>query len=542
MGKLLLVDVSDTPVVLTLEERSDGRLIMRGEFARADKPTKNGRIYSRALLEREVGRLQPKIKARKWLGELDHPSDGKTLLSRASHVVVGMSLDKDGVVRGEAEILNTPAGKILGGLLKDQISVGVSSRGTGSVAPTGSGTESVGDDYALRAFDAVYDPACETAVPEVFVEDVNEDADPFTIDVLRGDFPDIVTRLEEDAYAKASEAFEKSKDEMLEAERVKLREELEDKYAQLVATSVTEAREEIAASLREEYDSDPDVAGSRGILEAIASMVSHFNKTPDQVSFEDALKAKELELSTLQVEHNRAVAVAKRAGFTLKMERMIAGNPMADTIRRLAGDVTRFESVSALEEMVTGLVADLGEVLEVAREESKSERLAGDVGRLETSLTEVRLALDEAKGKNKDLRGRMQRAVEIGEELRRRAEEAEEERDQALVVAESAEGAAELDAYKMRVSSRFTNRPQLRQMLESAESHGEVDHIAEQHGSARFRDPMLNDMAARRRKSDKGPVRTLVEGDEDESNNGGPAGNGAIFGMSKSEQARLAGI
>ena len=146
--KSLLIDAM--PITLSLVEGDDGdKVVARGEFARCDVPTQNGRKYSRALYEREVAKLQDAIKRRRMFGELDHPADGKTMLQRVSHIVTKLEVADDGRVIGEAEILDTPTGKTLKAILAAGAEAGVSSRGFGSTKSLKDGTTEVGDDFVL---------------------------------------------------------------------------------------------------------------------------------------------------------------------------------------------------------------------------------------------------------------------------------------------------------------------------------------------------------------------------------------------------------
>src|SRR5687768_11210855 len=140
-GQKLLVD--SIPIQLQIVESGDSsKLVVRGEYARGDRATANKRFYKTTLWERESGRLGPAIAERKVFGELDHPADGRTSLSRCSHLITKLSVE-DGVVIGEAEILDTQRGRDLQALLKSGAKVGVSSRGYGSTVTNDKGEEVV---------------------------------------------------------------------------------------------------------------------------------------------------------------------------------------------------------------------------------------------------------------------------------------------------------------------------------------------------------------------------------------------------------------
>jgi hypothetical protein len=106
MSKKLIIDA--VPIALSLEENDNGKYVAKGEFGRCDLATQNGRVYPRKVYEREVKKLQETIKRRRMFGELDHPADGKTKLQRVSHLITNLSIEGDGRILGEAEILDTP--------------------------------------------------------------------------------------------------------------------------------------------------------------------------------------------------------------------------------------------------------------------------------------------------------------------------------------------------------------------------------------------------------------------------------------------------
>ena len=100
-GQRLLTD--SLPLKLQLvEDDTGGKVVVRGEFARAGLATENKRIYPRTLWEREISKLDRAMQERRMFGELDHPNDGRTQLTRVSHLVTGMNVTEQGIVLGEA--------------------------------------------------------------------------------------------------------------------------------------------------------------------------------------------------------------------------------------------------------------------------------------------------------------------------------------------------------------------------------------------------------------------------------------------------------
>jgi len=151
------------PFDYQIVESVNGRLRVEGVFQRSDVENANKRVYPRKIWERQLNekRVQEALSTRSMFGELDHPSDGKTKLSRVSHIITGLNLENDGVVTGAAEILeDTPNGKILKALFEAGTQVGISSRGSGSV-----NNSVVAEDFRLNTFDFVARPSTPGALP-----------------------------------------------------------------------------------------------------------------------------------------------------------------------------------------------------------------------------------------------------------------------------------------------------------------------------------------------------------------------------------------
>ena len=168
--KKVLIDMAGTIRLQLSESKDGGKLVARGEFGRADVATQNGRLYPRKLWEREISRIQKAIAEGKVMGQLEHPTDGKTALSRVSHIITGLEIHDDGRIIGEARILDNEHGRQLRSILEGGGSVGISSRGMGSTAMESTG-EVVQDDYQYMTHDFVADPAVITSYPK-FVSEV----------------------------------------------------------------------------------------------------------------------------------------------------------------------------------------------------------------------------------------------------------------------------------------------------------------------------------------------------------------------------------
>ena len=139
-------------------------LVVTGVIQRAEAKNQNGRIYPKEILEREIEKyIEGPVRESRALGELDHPESSVINLQNVSHNITKVYWDGDDVM-GEVEILSTPAGNILKELFRNGITVGISSRGMGSVKDNMSeGTVEVQDDFELLCFDFVSTPSTHGA-------------------------------------------------------------------------------------------------------------------------------------------------------------------------------------------------------------------------------------------------------------------------------------------------------------------------------------------------------------------------------------------
>ena len=139
-------------------------LIVSGIIQRAEAKNQNGRIYPMEVLKREVQNyIDGPVKERRATGELDHPESSVINLQNVSHHITEIWWEGDDVM-GQVEILNTPAGNILKALFEQNITVGISSRGMGSVEENiHEQTVTVQPDFELLCFDFVSTPSTHGA-------------------------------------------------------------------------------------------------------------------------------------------------------------------------------------------------------------------------------------------------------------------------------------------------------------------------------------------------------------------------------------------
>lgn len=159
MSQLLIeTNLWDTKSMLTENvSKENGNIVVTGILATAEVKNGNGRYYPRELWERELDKYQEFVDGRRATGELDHPESSVINLKNVSHVITECWWEGDHVM-GKIEILPTPSGQILEALIKAGVTVGVSSRGMGSLEQRGEVME-VQDDFELLCWDFVSTPS-----------------------------------------------------------------------------------------------------------------------------------------------------------------------------------------------------------------------------------------------------------------------------------------------------------------------------------------------------------------------------------------------
>jgi len=169
---MLLIQEEIEEVQYLTEDAVDGKrsYIIEGVFLQAEKKNRNGRMYPRDLLSREVARYNVNyVQQNRAFGELGHPDSPTINLDRVSHMIKSLTPDGSNFI-GRAKILDTPYGKIVKNLIDEGARLGVSSRGLGSLRAQ-NGVQMVQDDFYLAtAADIVADPSA----PDAFVRGIME--------------------------------------------------------------------------------------------------------------------------------------------------------------------------------------------------------------------------------------------------------------------------------------------------------------------------------------------------------------------------------
>lgn len=413
-----------TKLAIVESKSKDGKIVLRGEFGWADKATENKRLYPSKLLLREFKRLNEAMANRRMYGELDHPADARTSLQRVSHIITNLQLTPDGVVVGEAEVLPTPAGKVLEALVRAGCNVGVSSRGYGSTKLTEDGIDEVQEDFQLVTYDVVADPAASSAYPKVYYEWVQH---------------------KESAMVDQGQSLNEAVKQATEKVRAEMTAKLETLLPKLKASALESARSELL--------SDPSVAGAKVALDQIKEIAAPFilgedaqrvvaSKDAEIAALRTQLKAKDREIAQLQEECTALGGVAREAGYKYFMERTLAGNPDADLIRRSVGDVKQYANAEALKRKMGSIQAVID------RRRSQDESMRAEAAAAEKKLQSQLDAKDQQIAK---LQEGLEKAVALARKqalttyAERRTPGSQREQVRSIIESSSVESQEEVD-------------------------------------------------------------------------------------------------
>ena len=147
------------------------KMFIEGVFLQGEIKNRNGRMYPIQTLAKEVNRYNESfVKNGRALGELGHPEGPTVNLDRVSHKITSL-VQEGNNFKGKAQLLSTPMGKIAQNLIGEGVTLGVSSRGVGSLKEDLHGCKVVGEDFMLAtAADIVADPSA----PDAFVSGIME--------------------------------------------------------------------------------------------------------------------------------------------------------------------------------------------------------------------------------------------------------------------------------------------------------------------------------------------------------------------------------
>lgn len=145
---------------------------IEGVFAQSEVKNRNGRMYPKAHMESAINSYMDIVNDRRAIGELNHPNSPTPNPERASHIIESLKWESNDVI-GKARVLTSlPMGQIVKGLIDEDVKIGVSTRGLGSVTMR-EGVNVVDSDFIITAVDVVADPSA----PSAFVRGIMEGAE-----------------------------------------------------------------------------------------------------------------------------------------------------------------------------------------------------------------------------------------------------------------------------------------------------------------------------------------------------------------------------
>lgn len=439
----LLIDV--LPIQMTLEESAGGVLIAKGEYAHGGVPTANRRRYRTELWQRESSRMTEDMRSGRVFGELDHPGDGKTKLSRASHLLQALAIKEDGRVMGTSRILKgTPNGDTLIAIVNGGGQVGVSSRGTGSVTHK-DGIDEVNEDFHLMTFDFVADPAHRMAYPKIYAESVETiglsemDESQITMDILKTKFPGLYEEFSRILCEgrDLNDVDLKKAEEVLRAEFEGKLKEQKDTFVVLVTKLVQEQREDVEKSVESRLRSDPKIVGAASAMKKIVEIVSPFGV---EAKAKDLIDSQATKIGALEVERdtlNQSLKVMEQtlgtmgkvgrdALMALTTEKKLQDIPreIRGAVLLNIGDMTtladRFGSPEKLGEALDGAIKAHGTKLSESKalvEEKESRKLEDELQGVKRTLDGVRSEMESLEEAHKsEVESERKRAADAARE------------------------------------------------------------------------------------------------------------------------------
>ena len=366
-----------------------------------------------------------------WTGN----SDGRTRLQRVSHVITQLDVSKTQVI-GEAHPIDTPNGRILIALAKAGIVVGVSSRGYGSTNTRHDGVEEVADDYRLDTYDFVFQPADETAYPNVYTEEkrlvqnLEDGTMELTLEVLKEKYPELVEMISNELRGTLLSEEEHRTSAVTEAvaeteRRVERR--LKEQFSADILKHVERVQEQAVEQARSEAASDPTVAGALGIVEQIATIISPFGASTHQreaiaereeriAKLEASLAERELEVHKSAKEAKEMGVLAKEAAYALHVEQRLRGesDERRKAVINLIGDLKQFNEREAVDARFEAVCSELDTAKPEVEGDERSE-FEERISSLEQGHNEMKEKAEAAAAEVESANDRTRRALDAAQ-------------------------------------------------------------------------------------------------------------------------------
>ena len=176
----LITELFEQVSYVTEAKESGGKnYFIEGVFMQGDVKNRNGRVYPMKTLGTEVNRyVKEYVDKNRAYGELGHLQGPTINLDRVSHMIKELKADGSNII-GRAKIMTeTPMGKIVKNLMDEGATLGVSSRGMGSLKEQNGANVVQGDFQLATAADIVADPSA----PNAFVEGIMEGVEWLMVD------------------------------------------------------------------------------------------------------------------------------------------------------------------------------------------------------------------------------------------------------------------------------------------------------------------------------------------------------------------------
>jgi hypothetical protein len=167
----ILVESNQNVFESEIINEADGKgIYLTGIFAQADIVNRNKRFYPSRVLDPAVDKyVTEMVNTQRALGELEHPNHSHVNIERSTHKIVSLTKEGSNYI-GKAKVLNTPLGQLIKNLVEDDVKLGVSTRGAGSLKKRSDGINEVQNDFKLFTVDIVHQPSA----PDSFVSSLVE--------------------------------------------------------------------------------------------------------------------------------------------------------------------------------------------------------------------------------------------------------------------------------------------------------------------------------------------------------------------------------
>lgn len=168
----LITEVNEQINIITEANEAGGRsFYIEGVFMQAEQQNRNGRMYPLEVLQKETERYVTEyVNKNRAYGELGHPEGPTINLERVSHMTKSLRQEGNNFI-GKAKIMDTPYGNIVKNLMSEGATLGVSTRGMGTLVERNDGVKVVKDDFYLATCaDIVADPSA----PDAYVRGIME--------------------------------------------------------------------------------------------------------------------------------------------------------------------------------------------------------------------------------------------------------------------------------------------------------------------------------------------------------------------------------